>query len=155
MPNPQSILLVEDDDLLAQLIAELLRGAGYQVWAARNGLDGYLSYYRYQTAIVVTDIEMPELDGFEMMRCIRAINPYVNTIYMSGATKQYRGSLLAEAQQFGAAIVRKPFAGTHLLKLIAASCGEPARIRSSAHYQRLDSQSKLAWKEAVDAAKAC
>src|SRR5918994_5505374 len=104
MPNPQTILLVDDDELLALLIAELLRGEGYQVWTARNGLDGYSSYCRYQTAIVVTDIEMPELDGFEMMRCIRAINPSVNTIYMSGAAEQHRETLLAEAQKFGAAV---------------------------------------------------
>lgn len=147
MPNPQTILLVEDDDLLAQLIAELLRGEGYQVWTARNGLDGYSSYNRYQPAIVVTDIEMPELDGFEMMHCIRVINPSVNTIYMSGAAEQYRESLLAEAQKFGAAVLRKPFAGTHLLKLITFFSGEPARIRSSSSYGRLGGDS--AWKEAV------
>jgi CheY-like chemotaxis protein len=149
MPNPQTILLVDDDELLALLIAELLRGEGYQVWTARNGLDGYSSYYRYQTAIVVTDIEMPELDGFEMMRCIRAINPSVNTIYMSGAAEQHRQTLLAEAQKFGVAVLRKPFAGIHLLKLIRFSSGQRSRIRSSSSYERLDSQTELALKEAV------
>jgi CheY-like chemotaxis protein len=147
MPKPQTILLVDDDELLAQLIAELLRGEGYQVWTARNGLDGYSSYYRYQPAIVVTDIEMPELDGFEMMRCIRAINPSVDTIYMSGAAERYRESLLAEAQKFGAAVLRKPFAGPDLLKLITFSSCETARIRSSSTYGRLGGHS--AWKEAV------
>ena len=149
MPTPQTILLVDDDEPLALLIAELLRGEGHQVWTARNGLDGYLSYYRYQTAMVVTDIEMPELDGFEMMRCIRVINSCVNTIYMSGAAEQYRQSLLAEAQQFGAAVLRKPFAAIHLLNLIGFSSGQTSKIRSSSSYEWLDNQGKLGWKEAV------
>jgi CheY-like chemotaxis protein len=148
VPTPQTILLVDDDEPLALLIAELLRGEGYQVWTARNGLDGYLSYYRYQTAMVVTDVEMPELDGFEMMRCIRAINSCVNTIYMSGAAEQYRQRLLAEAQKFGAAVLRKPFAAVQLLKLIGFFSGQASKIRSSSSYERLDNQGKLGWKEA-------
>lgn len=148
MPNPQTILLVDDDELLTLLVAELLRQEGYQVWTARNGLDGYLSYYQYQTAIVVTDIDMPELDGFEMMRYIRAINRSVNTIYMSGAAEQYRQSLLAEAQNFGATVLRKPFAAIHLLKLIRFSSGQTSRIGASSSYGWLDNQSKLALKEA-------
>jgi CheY-like chemotaxis protein len=42
--NPRMILVVDDDELLAQMIAVLLRGEGYQVWTAGNGLDGYASY---------------------------------------------------------------------------------------------------------------
>ena len=148
MPNPQTILLVDDDELLALLVAELLRDQGCQVWTARNGLDGYLSYQRYRTAIVVTDIDMPELDGFEMMRYIRAINPSVNTIYISGAAEQYRQSLLVEAQKFGAAVLRKPFAAIHLLKLIRFSSGQTSKIGTWSSYGWLDSQSKLGLKEA-------
>ena len=85
MPNPQNILVVDDDELLVRLMGELLRGEGYQVWTARDGLQGYSSYYQHQAETIVTDINMPELDGFEMMRCIRAINPRARAIYMSGA----------------------------------------------------------------------
>jgi CheY-like chemotaxis protein len=61
---------------------------------------------------------MPQLDGFEMMRCIRAINPDAKSIYMSGAPEQYRQTLLAEAQNFGAVVLRKPFEEIELLKLV-------------------------------------
>jgi CheY-like chemotaxis protein len=67
------------------------------------------------------DIDMPALDGFEMMSCIRAVNPSVRTIYVSGSPQEYRGTLAAETQQFGAAVLRKPFAGIDLLKLIPLS----------------------------------
>jgi CheY-like chemotaxis protein len=116
--NYQTILVVDDDELLAKMVAELLREEGYEVRTAGNGLDGYASYYQHQAGTVVTDIDMPELDGFEMVRCIRAINPSVRTIYTSGALEQYRGALATETQKFGAAVLRKPFGHIDLLKLM-------------------------------------
>ena len=85
MANVQTVLVVDDDELLARMISEFLVGKGFHVWTARDGLQGYSSYRRCQTEMVVTDIEMPHLDGFDMMRCIRTINPSVKTIYMSAA----------------------------------------------------------------------
>ena len=144
MLSPQAILVVDDDDLLAGMVAELLTREGYRVWTARNGLQGYASYYQHQAQTVLTDIEMPQLDGFEMMRCIRAINASARTIYMSGAPEQYRRTLEKEAQRFGAAVLRKPFAGMDLLKLISSSAEKmkPASPRSP-------DQKKLVWKLAV------
>jgi CheY-like chemotaxis protein len=121
------ILVVDDDELLAKMVAELLREEGYEVWTAGNGLDGYASYYQHQVETVVTDIDMPELDGFEMVRCIRAINPAVGTIYTSGAPEHYHGTLVTEAQKFGATVPRKPFALIDLVKLIPPSIREKAK----------------------------
>jgi CheY-like chemotaxis protein len=124
VPNAEVVLVVDDDELLAEMIAELLRGKGYEIWTARNGLDGYANYYQHQADTVVTDIDMPELDGFEMVHCIRSINPVVRAIYTSGAPEQYRGTLTNETQQFGALVLRKPFADVDLLKLIPSSIRE-------------------------------
>ena len=92
-----------------------------------------------KTGMVVTDIEMPQLDGFDMMRCIRTINPSVKTIYMSGAPTQYRRSLTAEAQKFGAAVLRKPFVGMELLNFLLSASEKvspmPARYESSIQYE--------------------
>jgi CheY-like chemotaxis protein len=141
--NPRMILVVDDDELLAQMIAELLRGEGYQVWTAGNGLDGYASYYQHQAETVVTDIDMPEFDGFQMMRCIRAINPAARAIYMSGAPEQYRRTLATEAQKFGAAVLRKPFEETELLKVVPSFTGKKTKPWSSVE------KKKFVWREAV------
>lgn len=53
---------------------------------------------------------MPILNGLGMMRCIRAINPGVQTLCMSGALDQFRAVLDHESAQFGAKYQRKPFA---------------------------------------------
>jgi CheY-like chemotaxis protein len=122
--NPQMILVVDDDELLAKMIGELLRDEGYIVWTAGNGLDGYAGYHQHQAETVVTDIDMPELDGLSMVRCIRTINPSVKAIYTSGAPEQYREILPTETQKFGALVLRKPFSGRDLLKLIPPSIRE-------------------------------
>jgi len=120
--NLQTVLVVDDDELLARMISELLIGEGYKVWTARDGLQGYSSYRQFQTGMVVTDIDMPLLDGFDMMRCIRTINASVRTIYMSGAPPtQYRRLLAVEAQKFGAAVLRKPFYGMELLNFLVST----------------------------------
>jgi len=146
--NPNTVLVVEDNELLSSIIAALLQGEGYQLCIARNDLEGYLSYKSHQSDTVVTDIEMPELDGFEMMRCIRTVNPSVNTIYISGATGQYRQALVAEAQKFGAGFLRKPFAGKDLLKLISLSSKAMGLTRLS-EYERSFYQKRLLFKEAA------
>jgi CheY-like chemotaxis protein len=142
------ILLVDDDEMLAEMVAELLRRKGYEVWTAGNGLDGYASYRLHQAETVVTDIDMPELDGFEMVRCIRAINPLVRTIYTSGAPEQYRETLTTETKTFGAAVLRKPFKGIDLLKLIPSSIPDYVKPESLS-CDWLSDRNKRLWKQAV------
>lgn len=132
------ILVVDDDEYLARMVADLLRLEGYQVWTASDGLQGSSTYYRHQAQTVLTDIDMPQLDGFEMMRCIRAINPSARVIYMSGSPERYRRTLVAEAQNFGASVLRKPFNKTALLSMVSSS--SPYRSRN---------QHKIAWNEGV------
>ena len=144
--SPQSILVVDDDELLAQMVSELLQGEGFQVATARNGLQGYSSYYAHQAETILTDIDMPELDGFEMMRCIRILNPRVKAIYMSGAPEQYRRTLVSEAQNFGVTVLRKPFEEAELLKLVQSL--EKANPHSH-KYEWPHDQKRCFWKEAV------
>jgi len=146
--SPETILVVDDDELLARMVAELLRVEGYEVWTARDGLQGYSSYYQHQAQTVVTDIDMPELDGFEMMRCIRAINPCARAIYMSGVPEQYRRTLVTEAQNFGAAVLRKPFKGGDLFKLIESLAGDKTKPESY-RYEWSSDQKRFVWIAAV------
>ena len=146
--SPQTILVVDDDELLARMLAELLRVEGYEVWTARDGLQGLSSYYQHEAQTVVTDVDMPELDGFEMMRCIRAINPCAKAIYMSGTPEQYRQMLVTEAQNFGAAVLRKPFEDGDLLNLIQLLASEKTKTGSHT-YEWSPDQKRFVWKEAM------
>ena len=115
MNTPYRVLVVDDDENFGQIIAETLMAAGYEVQTADDGLRGYLRYLDQQPEIVLTDIQMPELDGLEMIRCIRTINPNVKAIYISGAISQYREALISEGREHGALVLNKPFSRTDLL----------------------------------------
>lgn len=139
---------MDDDESLAGMVSEFLRGQGYQVWTARDGLQGYSNYYQHQAEMILTDIDMPELDGFEMMRCIRALNPGTKAIYMTGAPEQYRRTLVTEAQNFGATVLRKPFEEIELLELVHSFAGEETKP-GLYRYEWSRDRKRFVWKEAV------
>lgn len=115
MSSVRTALVVDDIELSAMFVALVLRGEGFEVRTATNGLHGYSSYFREPTDWVVTDIQMPELDGVEMMRWIRSINPNVRTVYMSAATIEHQAALDRERQEFDAKVLAKPFSRDALL----------------------------------------
>jgi CheY-like chemotaxis protein len=112
----ESVLVVEDDESLAQVIALALRAEGFEAETAHDGIDGFTAYSNHPTDWVVTDIQMPELDGIGMMQCIRAINPHVRAIYMSAAVDEYRIPLERETKEFDVRVLRKPFSRSTLLE---------------------------------------
>jgi CheY-like chemotaxis protein len=116
MTTPYRVLVVDDDENLGRIVTETLMAAGYEVQTADDGLHGFRMYLEQQPEVVLTDIQMPELDGLEMMNCIRAVNPSVKTIYISGAVNQYREALTREGKEHGAIVLHKPFSRTDLLE---------------------------------------
>jgi len=65
---------------------------------------------------------------------------------MSGVPEQYRRTLVTEAQNFGAALLRKPFKDIDLLKLIQSHASEKIKP-GSYKYESLPDQKKFVWKE--------
>jgi CheY-like chemotaxis protein len=128
MARPRSILIVDDDVVVAEALAVLLRARGYEVSTAFNGLGGCQRYFNYPTEFVVTDIQMPEMGGFEMMRWIRSVNPRVKAIYLSGALERFESRLRSEARHFSVASLRKPISTKALIDVLSSveREGQPA-----------------------------
>jgi two-component system response regulator PilR (NtrC family) len=63
----KSILLVEDEQMLRESLAELLRDEGYQVTLAANGREGYEQLVKQPFDLVITDMRMPEMDGMTLL----------------------------------------------------------------------------------------
>lgn len=118
-----SVLVVDDDQGLAELIALTLDTTGFKTQTALDGLDGCAHYLNCPTDWVVTDIQMPKLDGLGMIRFIRAVNPSVKVLYMSGNLDRYGTLLKHEVAHNGARVLPKPFVRLDLIKMLTESDG--------------------------------
>ena len=78
------ILLVDDDELVRQSMSMLLSHEGFQVVAANGGREA-LQKAREQTFdLVVSDVRMPDMDGFEVVRQLRQLQPDANFVVITG-----------------------------------------------------------------------
>lgn len=81
---PRHILLIDDEEGIRKVMAISLRDAGYQVWTAGDGEQGLEIFSRTQPEIVITDVKMPGMDGIEVLRRIKGMNPDVEVIIITG-----------------------------------------------------------------------
>jgi DNA-binding response OmpR family regulator len=104
------ILLIEDDDAVRDTLHEILKQLGYDVTEARDGKQGLALFKAAGADVVITDIVMPEMEGMQVIRELRQIDPAVKIIAMSGGGRQSAQDYLKVARILGAVrILPKPF----------------------------------------------
>jgi two-component system OmpR family response regulator len=114
---PPTVLLVEDDVALLDMLRRTLERAGLAVITAVHGIDALAKMRSSVADVVVTDIMMPEMDGFELIRSLHATWPDLPIVAMSGIedTVNFRNMAL----KFGArAALAKPVNRSHLVQLM-------------------------------------
>jgi two-component system cell cycle sensor histidine kinase/response regulator CckA len=113
-----TILLVEDEDGLRSLNARGLRSRGYSVIEASNGIEAMEALEEKNGAVdlVVSDVVMPEMDGPTLLREMRARNPNLKIIFVSGYAEDAFEKSLPENEQF--AFLPKPFALSALVEKV-------------------------------------
>jgi CheY-like chemotaxis protein len=79
------ILIVDDDAAVRDSLTMLLRASGYDISTAVNGFDALLQLKRKIPAIVLSDLNMPQMSGFEFLSVVRRRFPKISVIAMSGA----------------------------------------------------------------------
>lgn len=80
------ILLVEDDSTLLFIVQDALIREGFDVVCASNGESGLLMFMESNPDIIVADVMMPKMDGFEMVRIIRHASPFVPVLFLTART---------------------------------------------------------------------
>ncbi|MBK8803487.1 MAG: response regulator [Fibrobacteres bacterium] len=116
---PKTILVVDDSPIFRQVIAAALTEAGYDVLEAANGRDGLILLDGRKIHLIISDLNMPILDGLAFVRCARGVEGYNHTpvIMMTTVTNEEKKD---EAMSEGIrAWVNKPFQPAILLEAVS------------------------------------
>ncbi|MFK8019587.1 MAG: sigma-54-dependent transcriptional regulator [Pseudomonadales bacterium] len=120
----KTILVVEDDDTLREAYVDTLELNDYLVLQAGDGIEALDCLKRERVDMIVSDVNMPELDGLGLLKQVRQSYPYVPMLLVTAFGCISRS---VDAMRAGAAdYIVKPFEPGVLLKLVAQHCGEMA-----------------------------
>ncbi len=129
----ETILLVEDAEMLQEVIREKLEESGYTVLLASNGEEA-LALARERKGpidLLLTDVVMPKLGGGELAKLLCALRPGMRVLYMSGYTDGAisQHGVLGE----GVLLLEKPFTGDQLARLVREALDRPAAPQLRGH----------------------
>jgi DNA-binding NtrC family response regulator len=114
----ETILVIDDEKEVRELVSEMLRFYGYTVLEAPNASNAFVIYEKYKDSIdlILTDIVMPQMSGIEFANKIRPVYPGNKFLFMSG----YTDTVLAEQELLKDSVhfLQKPFNAVTLMKKI-------------------------------------
>jgi EAL domain-containing protein (putative c-di-GMP-specific phosphodiesterase class I) len=129
---PARLLIVDDDELVGRVLVRVLRGKGYEPTLARDGRHAS-ELLSNGFDLVLTDVNMPNLDGIGLLRLVRELDPDLPVIMFAGSpsTDAAIGALRLRATAF----LTKPIEPAILLEEVdrALKMYELARLRQEAH----------------------
>jgi CheY-like chemotaxis protein len=113
MPLP-TILFVDDDLDLREVVSAILAEPGYTVLTASDGYEALRVLVDRAVDLLITDVQMPGISGFELARQAKLMRPNLHVIYLSG-----RASKSDRLGPTYGVLVRKPVRGGELLDMVA------------------------------------
>jgi len=127
VPNPGRVLAVDDDEHLRRVVVMMLRKASYDTTEARNGVEAVRLARERTFELVVSDVQMPDMDGVEMLRTLHEIDPNLPVLLMTGAPDL---TTAMKAVQYGAFdYLPKPVQGDVLLSSVARAISQCRKRR--------------------------
>ena len=109
------ILVIDDDTMIRALLRAILEREGYDVVEAANGADGLQQYQAIRPDLVMTDLQMPVMDGFALLRALQRVVPPPAVIAISGNQHD-----LTQAQRLTPYTFAKPFPLPQLVATVHA-----------------------------------
>ena len=113
--------MVEDESTLAMIIKDTLEGQGFRIRLAKDGEEGLQSFFREKPDVLVADVMMPRMDGFEMVRRLRKTDKRTPVLFL---TARSAINDVVEGFELGANdYLKKPFGMQELIVRIKALLG--------------------------------
>jgi PAS domain S-box-containing protein len=121
----ETVLLVEDQPGLRELLCDMLQEAGYRVLAAADGRAALAQSAAHADPInlLVTDVVMPGMNGRELLEQVRGVRPAIRALFISGYTSDVIGRTGAHLE--GARLLEKPFGRESLLRAVRDALSGP------------------------------
>jgi CheY-like chemotaxis protein len=127
-PKPPEVLLVEDEPAILRMLELMLTHHGFSVREANGGSEAITIFEKHRGTIdvVLLDVQMPEIDGPQTLTVLRALDPEVAVIFMSGNTGDYSTEeLLHRGARY---VLQKPFRSmAELMRLLYQVSHRPDR----------------------------
>ena len=116
------VLLVEDEETLAMIIKDTLEGQSFIIHTAADGEEGLRLFFDLRPDVLVADVMMPRMDGFEMVRRIRQTDKHTPVLFL---TARSAINDVVEGFELGANdYLKKPFGMQELIIRIKALAGK-------------------------------
>ena len=80
----KKVLVVDDDEVIRDLIISFLSFSGYEVSGAKNGKEGLDMVVEQPPDLIISDIHMPQMNGFQLLKEVKEINPKLPVIFITG-----------------------------------------------------------------------
>lgn len=119
MPDKERVLIIDDESDIVRSLSVRLRAAGYEVHSAADGLAGVNVAVEFCPAVILLDVRMPKLDGFEVLKWLRArveTSGIPVIVLSANAVEDTRSRVLALGAR---CFIAKPFQTKKLLGTIS------------------------------------
>lgn len=120
-----TILVVDDDNCIRNVVCTMLESEGYRVLEAANGKEASVIYQTEPVDLILTDIFMPDGDGIELIRELRCRHRDARLIAMSAGSPDTPRDFIPLVRLLGAKVLPKPFSRKQLLGMVAESISQP------------------------------
>ena len=135
IPENTRILLVEDEKNLVRIILDTLVQEGFEIEVAYNGNEGLLKFHEIRPHIIVTDIMMPRMDGFEMVKRIRETDRNTPILFLSARSET--DDVVTGFELGCNDYLKKPFGIAELIVRIKALVNKPRVERQCKNFYTL------------------
>ena len=116
MKNKISVLIVDDEEMMRNLLEKILSSEGYKIRTAEDGVVALEMQREEPSDIIISDLKMPRMTGFELLKEVKNEFPQVGVIIMTAFGDSYtiKDALLLGADEY----ITKPFKSYELSMIV-------------------------------------
>jgi two-component system cell cycle sensor histidine kinase/response regulator CckA len=115
--SPARILLVEDNPAVSRVTAAMLKAGGYVVDVVGSGDEAVRAWRATPRELLVTDVALPDISGVKLVEVLRADNPQLRVLFVTGYSAEQLGADLPSEH---VSVLTKPFRHAELLAKVKA-----------------------------------